>query len=132
MEFLDKCHGVGAGDGLKASLALDCAAKAVLTGDAIRNLISSVVKLAGINEADSKALTDAVAGLTDDALNAFISGGAPDMSALLEDSTVKSALETAGFNVGLLASSLEVAGAIDDGSGAACTVLSATAMTFAA
>jgi len=145
MELLDKCHGVDAVDDLKASLTLECAvskdgtssvsttaAKAVLTGDAIRNLISSVVKLAGINEADSKALTDAVAGLTGDTLNAFISGGAPDMSALLEDSTVKSALETAGVNVGLLASSLEVTSEIHDGSGAACTVLSATAMTFAA
>ena len=104
----------------------------MLTGDVIRSLISSVLNLAGVNDADSKALTDAVAALTDDELNAFISGGAPDMSALLEDATVKSALETAGVDVALLSSSLEAIDGAIEGSGAAYMVGSMAAATFAA
>ena len=76
-----------------------------------RTLIAAVIKRAGINAKDSKFLTDTIAGLEDDTLDTFLSGNGqerrPDISALLEDSTVKSALETAGVDVNLLSGLLE-------------------------
>jgi hypothetical protein len=116
-----------------------------------RDLIAAVIKRAGagITAKESKALTDTVAGLTDDALKTFLRGKdqdqRPDMTALLEDSTVKSALETAGVDVALLSSSLEklaedpipgdieTAGDLDNTeSGAATAVFSTAAASFAA